>query len=151
MKSFIVAATLVASSMSFAAKVVQHDYMGALHEITLDNACVTADTVKSIKAVRTCATELKSRTVRDGDMTYTEWYCPKFTKATLEYPRAFTRTVCTDLRQVGHGEAGELRCFAYGEKADYLADVINVQVWEEHGEGSTWPGQTKKFRFPACK
>ena len=151
MKSLIVA-TVLSASFAFAGTVVSHNYSEVLQGIELKNACLTADTVRTIHPVRTCATALKSRTVGHGgeEGQYTEWYCPRFQTANLEFSRSFERTVCTDLRRVGNGEGEMLECKAYGKKAEFLPEVISVQVWEELGEVSTWPGKTRSFRFPAC-
>ena len=155
MKTIMMTAlTVLSASFAFATTHMSHNYQQVLGDISLHNACVTADTVRSIRPTRTCASELKARVVHQrGDIgsSYLEWYCPKYTYATLEYPRAFERTVCTDLRKVGHGETETLECAAYGHQSEFLPQTIPVQVWEEHGEVSTWPGRTRSFTFPACE
>jgi hypothetical protein len=155
MKSMIVATLLSLSSLCFATTHVTHNYSQSLGEIALENACLTETTVRTIKPIRTCATALVSRenpshSERDnGGLT---WYCPRFEVKHIENPRAIERTVCTDLRNVGSGERGNLQCVAYGKKADFLPDTIKIQVWKESGDhNSTWPGVTKRFTFPTCK
>lgn len=131
---------------------VSHNYYEALQGIELDNACLTADTVRTIHPVRTCATALKGRLVGNGseDGQYIDWYCPRFTTANLERSRSFSRTVCTDLRRVTEGDTEMVVCKRFAEKSEFLPDVISIQVWEELGETSTWPGTARRFRFPAC-
>ncbi len=153
MKSFIIATLLVTSSAFAGTKYVAHDYHEALGEIAYSNACVTEDTVRTIRPARVCATALKERVIPangDANTGYSEWYCPRFEKRSLERSRTFQRTVCTDLRNVGNGEGANLECFAHGTKTEFLPNVIKLQVWEERGETSTWPGKTVRFAFPSC-
>lgn len=151
---FFILATLLVSGTAFAGtKYVAHDYHEALGEIAYSNACITEDMVRTIRPARVCATALKERVIPghgDSNLGYSEWYCPRFEKRSLERSRTFERTVCTDLRQVGHGDSANLECFAHGKKTEFLPAVIKLQVWEERGDTSTWPGKTVRFAFPSC-
>jgi hypothetical protein len=154
MKSVLLSALLM-SGFAFAGTHMSHNYSQVLEGIALDNACVTDDTVQTIEPVRVCATELRSRVVRGGGgdsySDYTEWYCPRYKRDHIVRSRSFDRTVCTDLRRIAQGDMENMKCVRYGKKADFLPDVIKIQVWEDWGDHSTWPGKTRSFRFPHCE
>jgi hypothetical protein len=141
--------TLIASLFVAAAAnadAVIHDYDGALRGIALNNACVTAKEVKTVKPTKNCV-KLVPVTYQDGDNTVTDWVCKKWEVAHLSFPRAFNRTVCTQWGQ-NHGEIYE-GCVAYGTKADFLPNTISVRYVTSHGEYDS--EVTRSFTFPTCK
>lgn len=144
--SFI-AATILSVSAFAATTTVYHDYDGALHGIALKNACITEDTVQTIKPVRTCV-ELVPVVRNDGDMQYTDWVCKRWEKSHAAHPRAFTRTVCADYANV---DDGNLICKRWVQKEDFLPATIKISVVTSNGEYDNFPGVTKKFTFPSCE
>ncbi len=147
MKTFI--AILAMATMAQASTRIEHNYQAALGDIALENACVTATTVESKTPVRHCV-KLVPVVRNEGDQQYTDWVCQTWKTETLRYSRNYSVTECTDLRQVGHGEAGYLECFKYEKVAKFLPSTITVREVTEHGDYSNWPGVDKSFTFPAC-
>lgn len=119
-------------------------------QIRLENACVSDTEIKTIKPVTVCAEykEVKISNGEDGDRY--EYQCVATKQAMLAQPRTYTRTVCTDLRNVQSGDESHLECFAWGPETKTIPNTISVNVWEENVESSTWPGFAKSFTFPAC-
>lgn len=143
----LIAATLLSVSAFAATTTVYHDYDGALRGIALKNACITEDTVQTIKPAKTC-TKLVPVVRNDGDMQYTDWVCEKWEKSHASYSRAFTRTVCA--KYVNEGD-GNMVCKRYETKEEFLPDTIKIAVVTSNGEYDNFPGVTKKFTFPACE
>ena len=144
--TFIATALLAVSA--FATTTVYHDYDGALRGITLDNACVTADSVQTIRPTRNCTNLVPIVHPGHGDQQeYTDWVCEKWEVSQLSNSRAFNRTVCLEF--VDKGEAG-FYCARYGQQADFLPATIKVSVVTANGESDNFPGVTKKHTFPSC-
>jgi hypothetical protein len=147
--SFLATAMFAASA--FATTTVYHDYDAALRGIALDNACITDTEVRTIKPVKHC-TELVPVEHNNGGQeggSWTDWVCNKYEVATLAYPRAFERVVCTNY-QSGHGEEYG-GCVQTGVVQDFLPATIKVSVVTENGEYSNYPGVSHMHTFPACK
>jgi hypothetical protein len=114
--------------------------------LSLDNACLTSNEVKSIRATRHC-TNLVPVEHREGDNTWTDWVCERWVVSQVSYPRTTNKTVCLEY---GYQDDNMI-CTEYGEQAVTVGNTINVSVVEEHGDHSTWPGFTKPYTFPACQ
>ncbi len=114
--------------------------------LSLDNACLTSNEVKSIRAVRYC-TNLVPVEKHEGDNTWTEWVCQNWTVGQFSYPRTTDKTVCLEY---GY-DHGNMVCKEYGTQAVTVGSTINVSVVEQHGDNSNFPGFTKAFTFPACQ
>lgn len=148
MKAFI--AILAFATVANAGTRIEHSYSAALGDITLENACVTSNSVESKTPVRHCA-KLEPVVRGDGDNQYTDWVCVDWRTETLRYSRNYSVSECTDLRQVGHGEGSYLECFKYENVSKFLPTTIKVREVTEHGDYSNWPGVDKNFTFPSCK
>lgn len=145
----LIAATLLSVSAFAATTTVYHDYDGALHGIALNNACITEDTVQTIKPARTCV-KLVPVVRNEGDMQFTDWVCERWEKSHASHPRAFTRTVCAEYAYEG-GHDGNLICKRYEQKEEFLPATIKISVVTSNGENDNFPGVTKKFTFPTCE
>ncbi len=120
--------------------------------ITLDNACLTATTVQTIKPVSVC-TDLRAveHAQRSEESAYTEYKCFKYNTQAIVLSRNYQVQICTDLRQVGHGEGSGLECFAYGMKSITIPAVENADVRVMDGEADQgFTCFTKSFTFPSC-
>lgn len=148
MKTLIGTLATLLSAAAFASTTVNHNYAQALRGLSLDNACVTANEVKSINSVKHC-TKLVPVTKTDDGMTYTEWMCTQWETTQVSYPRAFTRTVCVDYAPINETSAGE--CVKTAEVADFLPKTIKVRVVSERGDTDNYPGVEQSFTFPDCK
>lgn len=142
----LIAATLLSVTAFASTTTVYHDYDGALRGIALKNACITEDTVQTIKAAKTCV-ELVPVVRNDGDMQYTDWVCKRWETSHASYSRSFERTVCT--KYVTEGD-GNLICKRWEQKAEFLPETIKIRVVTSNGEYDNFPGVTKKHTFPAC-
>lgn len=141
--------TLIASlflTIAAHADTITHDYTGALRGIELNNACITAKEVKTIKATKNCV-KLEPVTHQEVDTVVTDWVCTKWEVAQLAFPRAFNRTVCTQWGQ-NVGEISE-GCLQWGTKADFLPATIPVKIVSYHGDIAN--ETSSSFTFPACK
>lgn len=144
--SFI-AATILSVTAFAATTTVYHDYDGALRGIALKNACITEDTVQTIKPARTCV-KLVPVVRHDGDMQYTDWICERWEKLHASHSRSFTRTVCAEYATI---DDGNLICKRHEHQEDFLPATIKIRVVTSNGEFDDFPGVTKKFTFPACE
>jgi hypothetical protein len=152
MKMLSFLASVLISGAATAGTVVYHNYDGALRGIALNNACVTASDVQTIKDVRHCTKlvgiEHKARSERDN--TYTEWVCANWEVSKISYPRAFERTVCEEYSNP-RSERDNLFCKRSGQRADFLPNTIKIRTVTESGDhNSNFPGVTSNFTFPAC-
>lgn len=115
--------------------------------ISLDNACLTAGEVKSIRPVKTCA-QFVPVEVRDGDMTYTDYVCKQWTMAYLSVSRVSDVKACAEYSHSNEN----MECVRFETKRATVGSTINVSVVEDsYSDHSNWPGFTKQFTFPACK
>lgn len=147
MKMFALIAALFVAVAANAGTTASHDYDGALRGIAIDNACVTEKEVKTIKPMKTCTKLVPVETDSGDGYVFTDWVCEKWQVSQVAYPRAFSRTVCTNWGS-GNGENYE-GCLKYGEKADFLPNTISVTYSTSQGEYDS--EVTKKHTFPACK
>jgi hypothetical protein len=152
MKMFSFLATVLISGATFAGTTVHHSYDGALRGIALNNACVTATEVQTIKPVRHCTklVGIERKAGGQNDYHYTEWVCEKWQVSKLSYPRAFERTVCLEY-STPRSDNDNLYCKRTGQKADFLPDTIKIRTDIERGEQGTVTSTSGTFTFPACK
>ncbi len=114
--------------------------------IALENACLTATEVQSIRATKNCA-NLVPVEHKEGDSTWTDWVCEKYVVSKVTYPRTTEKSVCMEY---GY-EQDNFVCTQYGTVHATVASSINVTV-EENGFGENGNyGFTKVYTFPACK
>lgn len=146
-----IATTLLAVT-ALATSTVYHDYDGALRGIALNNACITADQVRTISATKNCVKLVPVTHGNGGEEgTWTDWVCQKWETSQLAYPRAFTRTVCAQYSS-GNGEADNMSCLKWVQKADFLPATIKVGTMVDHGgEAGASYGPSYNHTFPACK
>ena len=143
------AAVLLISSIGLAGvNVVYSDYDGALGEIKLDNACVTATQVKTIKPIEVCTQLIPVTHEGHGeDMTVTNWVCVNKVTSHLSVSRAFVRSVC-----VGYSyEADNMVCVKTSTVNDFVPAVIKISTAKNVYSSSTnWPGVVSYITLPAC-
>jgi hypothetical protein len=145
MVSFLAAALFAVSA--FGTTSVSTGYREVLGNIALDNACITATEVRTVKPVDVCA-KLVPVTRQDEGSSYTEWICQQWTKSHVANSRSFERTTC--LEYVTEGE-GNMFCSKWGTVADFMPATIPVTVVTQYGEADDFPGKTYLHTFPACK
>lgn len=147
MKSVILAAALLATGVASAYTSSYHDYDAALRGITIDNACVTADTVQTIAPVRHCAKLVPVTVNKCGEQgSYTDWVCQQWEISNLSYPRAFEKTVCTEMSSGEHYTG----CVKSEVVSAFLPDTIKVAYVTDRGDHSNFPGVSKNHTFPTC-
>lgn len=149
-KVFSFVAVLLLSSVGFAGvNVVYSDYDLVLGQIKLDNACLTATHVKSIKPVEVC-TQLAPIT-HEGhgeDTTVTNWVCTNKTTTQLSVSRAFQRTVCTNYVY----DSETMVCNQTATVNDFVPAVIKISSAKNVFSSTTnWPGVVSYLTLPACK
>lgn len=146
-KTLIVAGVVLsASTFALAAKYTEHAYHSVLNGIELDNACLTADRVQTIKALTVCE-EKKEITLADGINTSTDFVCVKWSSQNLSYPRKYTTKECTKFVI----NEGDMSCKKYEVKTHILPQTIMVRTWSENREYNDYPGSLIPFTFPNCK
>lgn len=153
MKMFSFAATVLLAAGAIAGSHVEHGYSGALRGIALDNACVTANEVRTINAVKHC-TEMKAveHVARnDHDNSYTEMVCTKSEVSHMSFPRAYEKTVCAVYNNP-KSDHDNLTCLRTVNQSAFLPNTIKIRTVTEFGDnGSNFPGVESNFTFPSCK
>lgn len=149
MKTLIIAATMILSASAFAKSDYRPitDYDGALKEIHLKNACVTADEVRTINPQTVC-TLLEARTTAGhGEQgPVTDWVCVNWETKHLAYSRAFTRTICLKNAPINEAHSGE--CLKWGTREEFLPDTIKYRTEILHGD--VIRETSGRHTFPSC-
>lgn len=128
--------------------VVYSDYDSALGQIKLDNACITATQVKTIKPVEVCTQLVPITHEGHGeDTTVTSWVCTNKVISHLTVSRAFQRSVCLEFSY----EADNMVCVKTGAVNDFVPAVIKISTAKNVYSSSTnWPGVVSYITLPAC-
>lgn len=150
MKALIVTLAFAVAGIAFADTRVEHDYANALRGIALDNACLTATQVKTIKPQKEC-TNLVAVPVPGWNPEMggpqVDYVCKKWELLHSTASRNYADPVCLKYR---YEPDGNMFCDELGQKAKFLPDVIKVREVSSWGDGDNWPGVEKEFKFPAC-
>ena len=147
MKSLIVLASFVAFS-SRASTYSFSNYEQVLAGITLNNACLTNDEVRTINPVKVC-TKYETRTIGGGDNAQTLDFCVASAMKNLVLSRAFTRTICAQYDSSNRTSG----CLSYENVADFLPDSIQIKTFNlnDSGDHGSDPRViVSTFTFPVC-
>lgn len=128
-----------------------HTYQGGLGQIALENACLTETTVQSRRAVPVC-TKWEEVEVRldEGGVAY-EYVCREKQTASLMMHRYFDQSSCSSWQAIPADEGGvTYACTATVFTPTKVPSTIEVRVWEEFAESSTFPGFIKSYTIPNC-
>lgn len=158
MKFLAIAATLMLSASAFAVSqgsswgeifaannVGLTPQVGLLGGVSLDNTCLTQDSVKSKTAVPVCFEYGPVPGIGAGEA---PGYgagapCLKPGKAVVSGPRTTTSSVC--LASSGSGELYP-ECTKWGQQTTRIPDVVNVSVYD-YNTGAEF---VKAYAIPAC-
>lgn len=146
LKLLTIAMIIITSVFATAATHTSHAYESVLNGIELNNACLTADRVQTIKALTVCE-EKKEITLADGINNSIDFVCVKWSSQNLSYPRKYTTQECIQMIT----NEGDVSCKKYGKKTHLLPQTINVRTWTENNDYNNYPGSVSKFTFPNCK
>jgi hypothetical protein len=90
MKNFmafgILVGALISSTGALASTHVEYQHQDVLNGIPLDNVCVTATQIQTLRPLKVCLEKKEVRAVNDG-LKSADFVCVKWTSKVLTYPR----------------------------------------------------------------
>jgi hypothetical protein len=132
---------------------IDHDYRSILRDIPIDNACLTASEVRSLRTIRTCVKLEHSNEALGGPKeSVSTWTCRKYANVTLAYPRQVETRECAQMdRPVAaeYSPVGICRVWSYGTLT--LPRTIEIRVTKNVSYDTPQElTETKTFSFPDC-